>query len=260
MNAPNNAFGQMMRSWRERRRLSQLELAMRAQVSSRHLSFLETGRSRPSRDMVLRIASELDVPLAERNAWLVAAGHAPVFERRAADDGATEAARLAVDWMVDRHDPYPALAIDRHWRLMRLNETAEGLLSIFGLAIGDSLLDAMTSEAMAGVLLNRLDVLEHARRRLGEQLSYYGEDAVLSAALGRIDAVLEAAAPGDARDAVAQLGPFVTARYALGDTELALLTTLTHFQGAQDIALSELRVELMFPADEASRKFLEGRS
>src|SRR6266542_7131360 len=107
--------GNLLRKWRERRRLSQLDLACEAEISTRHLSFLETGRSLPSREMVLRLAERLDIPLRERNALLVAAGYAPMYRDRPLDDPALSAARQAVELILKCHEPYPALAVDRHW-------------------------------------------------------------------------------------------------------------------------------------------------
>src|SRR5262252_7664877 len=113
--------GNLLRKWRERRRLSQLDLACEAEISTRHLSFLETGRSLPSREMALRLAERLDVPLRERNVLLVAAGYAPAFSERPLDDPALQPARKAVDLVLAGHEPYPALAIDRHWTLIAAN-------------------------------------------------------------------------------------------------------------------------------------------
>src|SRR5262245_62748725 len=121
--------GNLLRKWRERRRLSQLDLACEAEISTRHLSFLETGRSLPSREMVLRLAEYLDVPLRERNALLVAAGYAPAFPERPLDDTALQSARKAVDLVLAGHGPYPALAIDRHWTLIASDNVVPHLLS-----------------------------------------------------------------------------------------------------------------------------------
>src|SRR3989454_8610833 len=114
-------IGDHLREWRQRRRLSQLDLALEAEISTKHLSFLETGRSQPSREMVLRLAEHLDVPLRERNVLLVSAGYAPVFPQRPLADPALDAARRAVDLVLKGHEPYPALAVDRDWTLLAHN-------------------------------------------------------------------------------------------------------------------------------------------
>src|SRR5690606_23497586 len=120
---PSNtaSVGSHLRAWRQRRRLSQLDLALDAEISARHLSFLETGRARPSREMVLRLAEKLDVPLRERNALLVAAGFAPVFPERGLDDPGLANARRAIELVLKGHEPLPALAIDRYWTLVMAN-------------------------------------------------------------------------------------------------------------------------------------------
>src|SRR5438093_255831 len=122
-------IGDLLREWRQRRRLSQLDLASEAEISTRHLSFLETGRSQPSRDMVLHLAERLDIPLRERNLLLVAAGFAPVFSERPLQDPALDAARKAVDLVLAGHEPYPALAVDRHWQLVAANSAVTRLMA-----------------------------------------------------------------------------------------------------------------------------------
>src|SRR5437773_9643114 len=128
MMAMAQPVGDLLREWRQRRRMSQLDLAAEAEISTRHLSFLETGRAQPSRDMVLHLAEQLEVPLRERNILLVAAGFAPVFAERSLEDPALQAARKAVDLVLAGHEPYPALAIDRHWTLIASNNAVPPLL------------------------------------------------------------------------------------------------------------------------------------
>src|SRR5882757_4217557 len=122
------SIGDHLREWRQRRRLSQLDLASEAEISTRHLSFLETGRAQPSRDMVLRLADRLDVPLRERNTLLVAAGFAPVFPQRSLDDPALTDARKAVDLILKGHEPFPALVVDRGWNLIAANRMVGPLM------------------------------------------------------------------------------------------------------------------------------------
>src|SRR5512146_2949315 len=121
--------GDHLREWRQRRHLSQLDLAVDAEISARHLSFVETGRAAPSRDMVLKLAERLDVPLRERNVLLVAAGYAPAFQQRPLDDPALNQAREAMNLVLKAHEPNPALAIDRHWNLVAANRMIAPLLS-----------------------------------------------------------------------------------------------------------------------------------
>src|SRR5215212_2587484 len=122
MTAPHHrAVGDHLREWRQRRRLSQLDLALDAEISTRHLSFLETGRAQPSREMVLHLSDQLEIPLRERNVILVAAGFAPVFHERRLDDPALAAACRAVDLILKGHEPYPALVVDLRWNLVAMN-------------------------------------------------------------------------------------------------------------------------------------------
>src|SRR6516164_1267377 len=121
--------GGLLRQWRQRRRLSQLDLACDAGISTRHLSFVETGRAQPSREMLLHLAEQLDVPLRERNVLLVAAGYAPVFRERSLEDPALAAARTAIDLVLAGHEPFPAIAVDRHWRLVSANKAVGVLLA-----------------------------------------------------------------------------------------------------------------------------------
>ena len=127
--ASARSVGDLLREWRQRRRLSQLDLACNAEISTRHLSFLETGRSQPSREMVLHLAVQLEVPLREQNVLLLAAGYAPVFPERPLADPALQTARKAVDLVLTGHEPYPALAIDRHWTLVASNRAIPPLLA-----------------------------------------------------------------------------------------------------------------------------------
>lgn len=124
--------GRLLKEWRTRRRLSQLELALEAEISPRHLSFIETGRSTPSRGMLLRLAERLDVPLRERNTLLVAAGYAPRFPERRLDDGALESAQRVVELVLRGHEPFPALAVDRHWNLVARNDAVPLRLAVDG--------------------------------------------------------------------------------------------------------------------------------
>src|SRR5712692_5836760 len=129
MTSAVRAVGDHLREWRQRRRLSQLDLACAADISTKHLSFLETGRSQPSRDMVLHLADRLEIPLRDRNILLVAAGYAPVFPERPLGDPALGAARKAIDLVLTGHEPFPALAVDRHWTLIASNRAIPPLLA-----------------------------------------------------------------------------------------------------------------------------------
>ncbi|MEO1089701.1 MAG: helix-turn-helix transcriptional regulator [Pseudomonadota bacterium] len=247
------AFGVAMKEWRARRRMSQLDLGLSAEVSPRHISFLETGRARPSRTMVLRLCDELEVPRAARNQLLAAAGFAHAYAERALTETDMRPVRLAVDWMLERHAPFPAFAVDRHWNLVELNRTAAQLFSGLGLGPGDSLIDALASNHLLREALANLDeVLAHVTARLRTESAHLGGDPVL-------DAGIAALGDGTSRthpDAAPAFSAFVPTRYRLDDATLSLFSTVAQFGATDDIALSELKIEMLFPADEPSRRLL----
>ncbi|MEM1315000.1 MAG: helix-turn-helix domain-containing protein [Pseudomonadota bacterium] len=250
-------FGAELRSWRTRRRLSQLDLGLEAEVSARHISFLETGRARPSRDMVLRLAEHLSVPRAERNRLLTAAGLAPAYGERPLTEPEMAHVRAAVDWMLERHAPYPAFAVDRAWRLVRLNGPAERLFGAVGLGPGDGLAAALAGNpAVRGALENLDEVAAHALARLRLENAHLGGDPELAAAIAALEAALPAAAAG--QDGAGLRPAVIPARWRLGEAVLSLFSTLAQFGSAEDVALADLKIELMFPADDASRALLEG--
>lgn len=248
-----NAFGESLKHWRARRRMSQLDLGLAANVSARHISFLETGRSRPSRSMVRLLSESLELPQSERNAFLGAAGFAPAYRRRDLDDTDMAHVRAAVDWTLERQDPFPAMALDRHWRIVRTNRSAGLILAGAGLGEGDSLLEALfDTEKMAGALENWLEVTQHMIVRLRTESAHLGGDPVLDAAVDRLTEERGPRLP--ANDGA--LPAIIPARYRAGDRMLSFFSTIAQFGSAEDIALSELRIELMFPADEPTRAAL----
>src|ERR1700716_3184475 len=166
-------IGNHLREWRQRRHLSQLDLAGDAEISARHLSFVETGRSAPSREMVLRLAERLDVPLRERNVLLVSAGFAPAFPQRALDDPALKSARQAIDLVLRAHEPNPALAVDRHWNLVSANRMVMPLLEgiptrLLGQPVNVLRL-SFHPEALAGRTVNLAEWCGHLLERLHRQ-------------------------------------------------------------------------------------------
>ncbi len=243
-------FGTVLKEWRQIRRMSQMDLAMAAGVSPRHISFLETGRSRPSRGMVIRISEELQVPGAGRNRLLTAAGMAPAYESRGRDDAELQPLREAMRWMLQNHAPYPAMALDRHWQLEAMNGPAEMLLGAVGLRVGDSLLTAMTSnEALRQSLENLEEVERHMLSRLRTELAHFGRDPVLEDAVQSLQGRV-----GDQTDGA--LPAVIPARYLMQGQVLSFFSTISQFGSTGDLAMSELKVEMMFPADEATRQVL----
>ncbi len=254
-------FALLLREWRQRRRLSQLELALAAGVSARHLSFLETGRSRPSAAMVLHLAEELDIPLRERNALLLAAGHAPAYEQRDLEDPELGPVRDALDRILRGHEPYPALVVDRHWGLVAANGAVALLLEG---------VDARLLEPPVNVLRLTFhpDGLAPRIRNLAEWRTHV-LDRLLRQALASGDPALETLHrelieyPAPTPDTVPDLDAGSLAVPLELDVEgraLSFISTATVFGAAVDVTLSELAIESFFPADEATAAFLRDRA
>lgn len=245
-------FGDHLREWRVRRRLSQLDLAQEADISTRHLSFVETGRSVPSREMVLRLAERLDVPLRERNALLVAAGYAPMYRERPLDDPALASARQAVELILKGHEPYPALAMDRHWNLVSYNRAVPHLMQ----AADASLLQAPVNvlrlslhpQGLAPQIANVAQWRNHLFERLRQQIHATG-DAQLAALLEELRGYPvpengHAELPGEHPGVVM---PF---QFRTPAGVLSFISTTTIFGSPVDVTLQELAMETFFPADE----------
>lgn len=244
-------FGPALKEWRTTRRMSQMDLALSAGVSARHLSFLETGRARPSRGMVLRLCDELSVPNAGRNQLLTAAGMAPAYASRSPDADDLKPLKEAVAWMLDNHAPYPAMALNRHWQLEAMNGPAAMMLNASGVQLGDSLIEALVSnDALRGALDNLEEVERHTLARLRTELTHFGRDPVIERAVGALQARVS-------RDETV-LPAVIPARYRMGDLLLSFFSTIAQFGTTGDLAMSELKVELMFPADDATRLALTG--
>jgi transcriptional regulator with XRE-family HTH domain len=246
-------FGDHLRHWRQHRRLSQLDLAQEADISTRHLSFVETGRSVPSREMVLRLAERLDVPLRERNALLVAAGYAPMYRERPLEDPALAPARQAVELILKSHEPYPALAVDRHWNLVAANAMLPHLLA----GVDPSLLEGRPNVlrislhplGLASKIVNLVQWREHLFERLRQQINATG-DSELAALLEELRAYPVPEGAADTHLDGEHLGvamPFQF-RSAQGAV-LSFISTTTVFGTPVDVTLQELALETFFPAD-----------
>ncbi len=246
-------FPTALRRWRRTRRLSQLDLASEAEVSPRHLAFLETGRSRPSRAMVLRLAGVLTLPPVEQNGFLAAAGFAPQFPSLPLGAAEMAQVRQAMDWTIDRHAPYPALILDRLWRIVALNGPARQLFGPAGFAPGASLLDALCDPALFPALIeNWVEVGHHTALRLRAESARAGGIAELDRAVATLLA----------NPAIAASQPQATGRavlatiYRMGDQRLPFFSTYAQFGAAEEVALSDMKIELMFPADDHAKAAL----
>lgn len=255
------SIGALLRDWRQQRRFSQLDLALEAEISQKHLSFIESGRSQPSREMVLLLAEHLAVPLRERNALLLAAGYAPIYPERPLDDPALKAARGAIDLILKGHEPYPALAIDRHWTLLAANGAVTRLL---GLVTHAELLRppvnvlrlSLHPDGLAPFIVNFREWRGHLLARLGQQVRATA-DGTLGALLSELSAYPYAEAAAKAhRETDHEAGIAVPMQLRLGETVLSLISTTTVFGTPVDITLSELALETFFPADAATAETL----
>jgi transcriptional regulator with XRE-family HTH domain len=258
MTAPT--VGTLLREWRQRRRLSQLDLASDAEISTRHLSFVETGRSLPSREMVLRLADRLAVPLRERNSLLTAAGYAPMYRERPLDDPALAGARRAVQALLAAHEPWPALAVDRHWQLLAHNRAVGALLAGIAPALlappVNVLRLSLHPEGLAPRIVNLAQWRAHLLERLAQQVSASG-DAVLAALLGELRA-LGGGAQDEGEAAHIEPGSVVVPLQLRGadGSVLSFISTTTVFGTPVDITLAELALETFFPADAATAEAL----
>lgn len=253
------AIGPLIRDWRQQRRLSQLELALEAEISQKHLSFVESGRSQPSRDMVLLLAEHLGVPLRERNTLLLAAGFAPVYLERALEDPALQAAKAAIDLILTGHEPYPALAVDRHWTLLAANAAVAPLLA---LVVDAELLRppvnvlrlALHPGGLAAATVNFDEWRAHILARLRQQVRI-AADPVLADLLAELLVYpASSVGSGSGRVPMPVVEPAIAVplRLRVGDGVLSFISTTTVFGTPVDITLSELALETFFPADAAT--------
>lgn len=253
-------IGDLLRKWREDRNFSQLALASRAEVSARHLSFVETGRSAPSRGMVLRLAEHLEVPLRERNRLLLAAGYAPIYSETQLDAPRLAMVRTAIRSVLTGHEPYPALVVDRRWNLVEANESV-GMLTA---GAPDDLLAqpfnvlrySLHPRGLAARILNLGEWRKHILDRLERQLRVTADPL-----LGELYQEL-VGYPGDDEDeesgenALGASDVVVPLRLCHDGHELTLFSTVTTFGTPRDITVEELSIESFYPADEETLEYL----
>lgn len=259
---PHNApVGDLLRHWRQHRRWSQLDLATEAEVSTRHLSCMETGRALPSREMLLRLAERLEVPLRERNQLLTAAGYAPMYRERPLADPTMQPAYAAVQRVLHAHDPFPALAVDRQWNLVAHNRAA----GAFMIGLPPELLEppvnvlkvSLHPQGLAPRIANFAAWREHLFDRLAHQVRASG-DATLAALADELRALplpegVAAASAGAPRHTVDIAVPLQLHSPA---GLLSFISTITVFGTPVEVTLSELAIEAFFPADDATAQAL----
>lgn len=262
MDTRHPPIGVLLREWRGRRRLSQLDLALEADISQRHLSFMESGRASPSRDMVLKLSERLDLPLRERNRLLLAAGFAPHFPQREADDPDLAPMMAAVELVLKGHEPNPAMAVDRHWNLIRANAAIAPFLA--GVSDPALLVEpvnvlrlSLHPNGLAPRIVNLAEWRAHVLERLHRLYQSTGDEGV-----AELEAEIRAyPAPVSSRPSRAAYSDIATTLRIRMDEEsvLSFITTITVFGTPLDVATSEIAVESFFAADEATAKWLAAR-
>ncbi len=254
VDAQASPFGTLMRTWRQRRRLSQLDLALEADVSARHVSFIETGRSAPSRSMVLKLAAALEVPAREQNQLLLAAGLAPVYTEHALDDPGMSAVRSGVERVLAAYNPFPCLAVDRGWNVLQVNAGTALLLD--GVAAHlmqrpNALRISLHPDGLAPRIRNLAQWRHHVIARLRREAAVSGS-AESVALLAEIESY-----PGGQSSAADLGGVVVPLELDGGDgVVLRFLSTVTTFGTALDLTAAELSIEAFLPADETTAEAL----
>jgi len=259
----NTSVGALVRTWRQQRGLSQLDLAAEADISQKHLSFIESGRAAPSRDMVLGLAEHLDVPLRERNAMLLAAGFAPIFRDRPLTDAALAGALATIERLLKAHEPFPALTVDRHWTMVRANAAVAPLLAAVDPALMkppvNVLRVSLHPRGLAPLIVNLAEWRAHLLERLRRQVRIT-RDPALEALARELTAypggTVRAAnyAPSPTGDEIA-----VPLRLRTHAGVLSFLSTVTVFGTPVEITLSELSLEAFYPADPETAAALMAR-
>jgi transcriptional regulator with XRE-family HTH domain len=243
--------GDLLREWRQRRRLSQLDLAIAANVSSRHLSFVETGRSRPTSEMIMHLAEHLDVPLRERNALLLAGGYAPAYPERGLSEPELKTVRDALHKVLAGHEPYPAVVVNRWWELV---DASPGI-SLFTRQAAPGLLEppvnvlrlSLHPDGMAPRIANLRQWRTHLLTRLHRQVETTGDQR-----LAALHAELEAYPGGEGTRPPARADIVVPLRYRTENTELSFISITAIVGTPMDITVSELAIESFYPADETT--------
>jgi transcriptional regulator with XRE-family HTH domain len=265
-------FGSLLRAWRAGRRYSQLELASETQVSQRHLSFLESGRANPSRDMVLHLAQVLRVPLRERNDLLVAAGFAPLYSERALDDTAMAAIRQALEMTLRHHEPFPALVVDRQWNVVLHNAAVDQLIRLLGEparvwkrvdpAGGRNLMRlTLHPKGLQPLVVDWPGTATALLMRLQAEVQANPANTGLQELLADLRALPGVPATGHPAGTHPTMQvPVLTLKLRQGDATFEFFSMICTFGTALDLTADELRLELLFPGDEITAQFLLSRS
>ncbi|VAW12375.1 hypothetical protein MNBD_ALPHA09-115 [hydrothermal vent metagenome] len=244
-----------MRGWRKTRRFSQLSLALHCDISPRHLSFLESGRAKPSREMVLRLADCLEMPKPEINRTLLSAGFAPLYKSRPEDHADLAPVRQAIAALLENHLPFPGLALDRRWSITNANEAALKLLGEAGFGGHTNLLEALTDQAPENsAIINWEETVGLLLTRARAEMSSGGDDPILAGLVRDLETHFSRYAAGMDIDRTQAIIP---TRFEIGGRTLSLFSTIAQFGTIQDLALDDLKVELMFPLDDVTKRYFQ---
>ena len=249
-------FGRLLKEWRARRGLSQLELALAARTTQRHLSFIESGRATPSRDMVLRISGTMDLPLRQQNALLLAAGYAPAWRERDLAAPDLVMVSTALDYILAQHEPFPAFVVDRRWNLLRANSGAIRLTEFLtgplpaepGAEPINLAVALMSADGLRPFIANRAEVAHYFLRSVQVDAQVDGTPETLEL-LHRLLALPAVSALAESSPGIESQAPVVPIHFRRGDTSLGLFTTITTLGTPRDVTLQEVRIECFFPMD-----------
>jgi transcriptional regulator with XRE-family HTH domain len=265
--ANGTPFGRLLKEWRYRRNLSQLDLALAMRTTQRHLSFVESGRAAPSRDIILRISQTMDIPLRQQNALLLAAGYAPVWGERDLSAPDLAMVNTALDHMLGQHEPYPAFVVDRRWNLLRANQ---GAIRLTEFLLGPSpaeprgepvnLAIALMSHAgLRPFITNWPEVAHYFLHGVRTDAQMDGSPETL-ALLNRLLALPDVAALGEAASRAETQAPVLPILFRQGRTVLSMFTTIATLGTPRDVTLQEIRIECFFPMDDATARFFPYRA
>ncbi|MEH6828544.1 helix-turn-helix domain-containing protein [Parasphingorhabdus sp.] len=248
-------FGAILKDWRKTRRFSQLDLSLEAEMSARHLSFLESGRANPSRTMVLRLAEALQLPRPAANQALHAAGFAPVYPSLSDDAPELAPVHQAIATMLDHHDPFPGYAIDRHWNVVGSNQGAQMILALASPDAPANLIDILINCAGLDLIENWDEVAVLSLSRLRTEILELGGDEQLSALARRL-ASHERVQNVD-MGSINLNQAVIPTIFRVGENRLSLFSVIAQFGSVQDTRAGETRIELMFPMDDETVRFFE---
>lgn len=245
-------FGRLLRLWRTHARMSQLELASRADLSQRHLSFIETGRARPGSDVVQRVAAALEIPLRDRNRLLSAAGLAPSYPELPLDAAAAAPFRAAVQRLLEAHDPFPAFVLDRWWDVVDANRAAQRLFPQVGATHANAVEAFLAPGGLREIVVNFAEVASMYLRRLQAEVAEASDDRLQATLLRARELLADVVLPDPGRSSDLVICP----RLRLGGEIIGTVTMVARFGATRAVTLDEMRVELIFPADaDAERWF-----